>query len=135
MHFGRTEGVLSQALDAVALRQRVTADNIANVDTPGFKRTRVEFEALLSKYISPAKTRGVRLTTTNAKHFSLHTTSAIPRPQVYREVQTSLRNDGNNVDIEVEMAATLQNEIQYAALSQQLARRYAMLRTAVREGR
>lgn len=41
--------MLGQAMDAYSLRQKVSASNIANVDTPGYTRHEVKFEEMLKE--------------------------------------------------------------------------------------
>src|SRR5690606_41913333 len=56
------------------------------------------------------------------------------RPQVVRDDATVMRNDGNNVDIEREMAINAAAELQYAALTQVTSARYKMMRSAITQG-
>jgi flagellar basal-body rod protein FlgB len=108
---------LEQGLRAASLRQQVIAHNIANVQTPGFKRSRVDFEAQLSQAISDGQSPDS------------------VEPTVVQEVDVVGRPDGNNVDIEAEMARMAENQIWYAALTRQISDQFARLRMVIYDGR
>jgi len=129
----RLDGLLQAALDAAALRLRVTAHNLANVNTPGFQRRRVLFEEFLrDATVAPG---GLRPARTHPRHLPSPAGAPWPRPAVMVEAAETMRNDGNNVDVEREMASLAQVSLQYAALTRAVAARYARLRTVIREGR
>lgn len=128
--FAHLDEVLRQALNAVALRQQVTAHNIANVNTPGFRRQAVRFEEQLQQALRRPVVSG---RTTHPRHVSIGPRPA-PAPEVVAERTTTMRNDGNNVDVEREMAVLAAAETQYAALTQVVAARYRMLRSAISQG-
>ena len=88
---------LYKGLDAAWLRNEVIADNIANAETPGFKRSFVEFESLLQANISD----NAELKTTRDNH--IKTVSGDVQPKIRQDQKTTVRMDGNNVDIEYEM--------------------------------
>lgn len=126
--------ILQQALDASWLRNKAISNNIANADTPGYKRVNVEFEQFLSQAIDNKALMG---TVTNAKHIpvgagSLGRINAKVTPD-YSE--TNMRLDGNNVDVENEMAQMAKNNIMYDALVQRISGEFSKLRTAITEGR
>lgn len=119
--------ILEQALYTASFRHRVISNNIANVNTPGFKKSEVPFEQVLER-----KTR--ELTKTHARHFDLKSTaSATPSAQTLSNY--SLRTDGNNVDIDSEMAELAKNNIYYDAVVQQLSRYFLNIKSAINEGR
>ncbi len=110
--------LLSRAMDAAALRQRIVANNVANANTPGFKRSYVSFEehvreAMARRNITPAQLQA----------------------RVHTDTSTALREDGNNVSIDHEMVLMAANAIQFQALSQQLSDRFSMYRYVINEGR
>lgn len=127
--FAELDGVLKAAMDAAALRQQVAAHNIANVNTPRFRRSYVRFEDKL------AQSMGRRLSgvITHPRHIPFGSWQ-LPQPEVAVDRSTIMRNDGNNVDIEREMALLSAAEVQYAALTQVAAARYRMLRSAMSQG-
>jgi flagellar basal-body rod protein FlgB len=119
-----TKGNIERGLDAAWLRNDVISQNIANVDTPGYKRKVVRFEEFLNNemktgQISQGKTRfssnGIQITEDPA--------------------QSSYRSDGNNVDIEHEMALMAANSIRYNTLIQKMNGDFQKLKTVIRGGR
>ncbi|MCC7104534.1 MAG: flagellar basal body rod protein FlgB [Chloroflexi bacterium] len=128
----QTDRLLQAALDALSLRQRVIGDNIANVDTPNFKASRVDFEQALQRAISRAD--GPALVQTSL--------SAAPdgdqpafQADVVQLTGTTRRQDGNNVDIDQEMVMLTDTNLTYNALAQLVGARMQLLRTIVNDGR
>lgn len=112
-----TMQLMEKALGASALRHRVISNNIANVDTPGFKRSRVEFEEYLENALKSGITGLGRVA-----------------PRV-KQVTTAMRDDGNNVDIDYEMSALAKNTVMYNAISQSVAEKFRMLSYVLKEVR
>lgn len=135
--FTLTDRLLERALDGVSIRQRVTAHNIANVDTPGYKRYRLSFEQSLKEAMSRESRPELVGTLTHPRHIPIgYRGDLLGRPfTAERVMETTMRNDGNNVDIEAEMAQVIKDQIHYNALVQEVSKRYAMLRDAITEGR
>jgi flagellar basal-body rod protein FlgB len=119
---------LTKSLDVAALRQKVTAQNIANLNTPGYKRSYVSFSEELSK----AREK-LFLKTTDPRHLSGRGTGEKPRVRV--ESSTSRRSDGNNVDLDQEMLEMVSNQLRYNVLVQKTSDRYAEWRYIINEGR
>ncbi len=129
----RTDRVLQAALTGLASRQRVIADNVANVDTPGFKASAVQFEALLRKAAGGGDS--FRLLSVPG---AVDAPPADPRtvaPQVVTLADTSLRADGNNVDLDQQMVQLAETNITYNAVAQLTGARLQLLRTVINEGR
>lgn len=119
---------LTRSLDVAALRQKVTANNIANLNTPGFKRSYVQFNEELDK------ARGkLPLARTNPRHIPGRSEEGDPR--VARELHTTRRTDGNNVDLDQEMLDLVTNQLRYNALVQNTSGRLANWRYVINEGR
>lgn len=100
------------ALDAVAQRQRITSHNIANVATPGFRASKLEFEASLRDAIAdgdPADFEPSVLATDGPARF-----------------------DGNNVDLEAETATLIKSGLHYESLVEALNYKLGLYRTAIR---
>lgn len=123
--------VLEKALDAATLRQRAIAHNIANINTPGFKRYEVSFEDKLRRALGLEA--GLPLYRTHPYHFPPAPTDITP--EVSPDNSTTMRQDGNNVDIEREMVNLAQNSLNFNFAVQQLNGRLAMLRYVINEGR
>jgi len=123
--------VLEQALAASALRQKVISNNISNVNTPGYKKSEVVFEDMLQSVMSGDK---MPLLQTNPRHLPAEQ-AGIPTPKINVIGNTSIRTDGNNVDIDIEMANLAKNSIYYNAIAQQLGNYFSVIKSAIKEGR
>ena len=104
---------LRAALDGLALRERVAANDIANVDTPGFTASTVGFEdnlraALADGVVDPEETAPV-------------VTSSPEAPGL----------NGNNVDLGAETMTQMQATFRYQLLSRAVGDRYALIRHAI----
>lgn len=125
---------LAKALEAASLRQRVIADNIANLNTPGFKRSEVRFEELLRKAIG-GREQALPLRRTDPRHFGGAGNLETLTPKAEQVRTTSMRADGNNVDLDQEMVALATNTIAYRAAAQMLSDRLAKLSFVINGGR
>lgn len=116
---------LKSGLDAATLRHRIISHNIANADTPNYKSYKVEFGALLDgACFSNKKTRD--------KHISFE---ADAEAVIKRNDSTTMRLDGNNVDIEYENNELAKNTIYYQTLIEKLNSEITRLKMAINEGR
>ena len=102
--------VLDKAADAAWTRNEVIANNIANVDTPGYKRQDIAFEDELQKALGNS-----RYISMDAKVANLKTTKLSARV-VNDYSNFSYRLDGNNVDIDTENVMLAANQIKYQGL-------------------
>ncbi len=128
---------LESALGAASLRQTVLANNIANVDTPYYKRSDVAFEELLAQAMGGRNSaQALPGKVTDARHIPINGSSmtSLPVPQVVAENSTSINNNRNNVDIDKEMALLAENQLRYNLLVQQISHEVKMMRTGI-EGR
>lgn len=112
--------VLASALDGVSLRQRVIADNIANVDTPGFRSSSVDFETQLKAAISD----GTFLNRPGENGIDSVTATTSP-------TATPVGANGNNVDLRKETMAAVQSQFQYQILTRAVNDRFNLVKTAV----
>ncbi len=114
--------LLQKSLDASALQNKVLDNNIANVDTPGFKRSEVVFQQQLKAALDKADSEKGQLQAdlTNPKDIPFYSRPDLAgvEPEVVTQNSTSLRNDGNNVDIDSEMAKLAENQIFYNTVAQ-----------------
>jgi len=122
---------LEKGLDAVWLRHQVISNNIANVDTPNFKTSSVEFESVFESALENAGV--IREGDVNLRKAgpALKDASAT----VGQDQDTTMRMDGNNVDIDAENAALAKNTIYYNTLVQKLNAEFQKLQMAISEGR
>jgi flagellar basal-body rod protein FlgB len=120
--------ILEQALNAASLRHKVIANNIANVNTPGFKKSEVPFETHLQEALA---NKQLPLTVTHERHIELNPQAVTP-PTARTLSDFSLRTDGNNVDIDIEMAELAKNNIYYDAVVQQLSRYFSNVKSVIK---
>ena len=120
--WGRTQYMLEKGMDVAQMRHKVFADNIANADTPHFKRSEVTFEAELRRVIDLEKhieENAVPARMTDERHIPFFRSRDIrdvqARPQI--DYLSTMRNDGNNVDPEHEVAEQTKNMMTYQALT------------------
>jgi flagellar basal-body rod protein FlgB len=128
---GKTGDLLHRALDAESLRFQVRAHNLANVNTPAYKRQDVEFEAYLAAELDQRDTNGLRRT--HARHLSGEGNGSGAAPRIVTDRHTTMRVDGSNVDIEQEMVALTETAVRYQVLAEQLTRKLRQLRTVISE--
>jgi len=130
----QTLSVLEQAMNAAMLRQRVIANNLANVETPGFKAADVVFENVLAEALArpTASFVGAR---TDPRHLPIGGPAPAVTPRVVPSAHTRMRHDGNNVDVDAETANLARNALWYQALVQSTQHYLDQLRTVIGEGR
>ncbi|MBN3526185.1 flagellar basal body rod protein FlgB [Paenibacillus apiarius] len=124
VHTQRLEG----AIQASVARQNATANNIANADTPYFKRSDVQFESLLRDQMSGGSLRGRR---TDERHFYIGPVDSTPSPRIVQDQMTIMGNNKNNIDMDREMAAQAENQLRYYTFVKQLNHQINMVRTAM----
>ena len=107
--------VLASALDGVTTRQQVIADNIANVDTPGYRARSVDFESQLKAAISDGDFAAGAPVETGV--------TEIP-------TDTPVGANGNNVDLRKETMAAVQSQFQYQILTRAVSERFNLVKTA-----
>lgn len=126
-----TMQLINQALNAATQRHTEISHNIANVNTRNYKASRVVFESELKKALD--KTNG-RLNTTHSKHIDIASNISDIQPKVVKDNSTSMRLDGNNVDIDMENANLAANQLLYNALIIQANSKISTLRHVISEG-
>ena len=112
--FDTTQIGLERALTGASLRQEAIASNIANVNTPGYRRQDVDFQSTLQA----AWSKGSDAVETM-------------QPAIAVDQSSQVRADGSSVDIDVEAAAQAKNGLQYEAIAQVMKSRVAILRSAM----
>ncbi len=115
-----TMNYMSRGLSASSLRQEVISNNIANVNTPNFKRSGVVFEDLLAKELRlDDDPRRLAIVRTHDRHLPIAQLSPVA-PKVQRDDTTTMRVDNNNVDIDSEMAGLAKNQLYYNSMATSL---------------
>ena len=118
--------VLDKAADASWIRNEVLANNIANVDTPGYKRQEVNFEDELERALghSRYKTMDAKVGDLKDKHL---------KPRVINDYKNfSYRLDENNVDIETENVMLAANQLKYNGLMAGITSEFKNLQAAAK---
>ena len=95
-HLGPNGDVLMRLLSAATERSRILAGNVANQNTPGYKRQNLKFEDLLTKELESGGA-------------NLH--NIMPQREI--DTQTVGNPNGNNVAMEKEVAAMRENMLRY----------------------
>lgn len=108
---------LHSALDGLSYRQRVTADNIANADTPGFIAKKVDFEDSLSSALADGS-------------FTRGSGSSAATPTV-TDSTAQVGANRNNVDLANETLTAMQTTFSYQLLSRAVGDRYGLITTAI----
>ena len=129
--FGKSS-ILEKSLNATWLRNDVIAQNIANDDTPMYKRKDVAFEDVLNASVNKLEAK-----VTNKRHIPFNTGNIDNiQPQITESnSDVSMRIDGNNVDIDNEMASLAKNTIKYNTLVQMINGSYSKIKNVISEGR
>ena len=116
--------VLDKAADASWVRNDVLANNIANADTPNYKRKDVQFETYLSNAV--AGTDSLDETVANIDLSTLESTTYT------EQAGLSYREDGNNVDISTENVELAKNQLKYYTLMNSVNQEFGRLKSAMK---
>lgn len=111
---------LDQALDRTSKRHSQLTGNLANANTPGYKRKDSDFNIILDAESNQAEVR--------MKEMREH------RQQMLSD-RTSIRVDGSNVDMEREVMSIAETELRYQALTDMTGQYFSGLKNVIREGR
>ena len=135
--YGKTNFLLQRGLDVAMQRRTVLADNIANADVPHFKRSDISYEAQLRRALDSEKSFNDNFTParlTDKRHISFYKMPDYQKvkPRVFMDYQSSMRNDGNNVDPEVEVTNALKNQMRYQALMTSLNDQFRTMNLVIR---
>jgi flagellar basal-body rod protein FlgB len=103
---------IHHALRGLWMRQQALADNMANVQTPGYRASRVDFEASLAREFATAGTSDVTFTRT--------------------QTTDPGRGDGNNVNLDDETVAMVETNLRYQTMVEAMNAKYGLLRTAIK---
>lgn len=117
--------VLDKAADASWARNELLSNNIANVDTPNYKRTDISFESYLSAELEGADTGSIRNAVSDLDLGTLNYTAYTDMSEL------SYRLDGNNVDIDTENVELAANQIKYDALLDSVKSEFSMVKAAL----
>ncbi len=106
---------LEIAIRAESLRQKAIANNIANLETPGYRRVDVRFEELLAKALeSPGSVKLRQI-----------------EPELFQPKQTPVKSNGNDVNIENEIGEMVKNTLRHEAYVRLLNKKYKQMELAI----
>ena len=134
--FGQTVDLLGNAVKGSGLEQDQIANNLANVNTPNYRRSTTNFrEALQASLGTPESQDTMVLKTDSDRQFSLDEAAApVPfDPQATVDETIQMRVDKSNVDIDQESARLSQNSGYEQTMNQLLTAQYKRLREAIQE--
>ncbi|HPC79978.1 MAG TPA: flagellar basal body rod protein FlgB [Fervidobacterium sp.] len=126
--FNSNFDTLKTALDVQLKRQELHAENIANAETPGYKKKYVAFE----EHLQQSKMK-LRMNTTDEKHLS-SSPNTVQAKQITQD-NTSITNDENNVDIEMETTEMVKDALRYQVLSRLMSANIDRYNTVIRNAR
>jgi flagellar basal-body rod protein FlgB len=109
--------LLESGIKAESLRQKAISNNVANLETPGYRRLGVRFEQLLNKAIESGDTDNIDLNEIKA--------------ELYQTKNTAVKPNGNDVNLEVEVGDMVENSIRYKAFIKLLSKKYAQIDEAI----
>jgi flagellar basal-body rod protein FlgB len=107
-------GLLEAGIQAEGLRQKAIASNIANIETPGYRRLEVKFEELLAK----------ALASDTADLDDME-------PEVYQPKSTPVKSNGNDVNMEAEVGELLKNSLRHTAYVRLLRKKLSQIEMAM----
>ena len=110
-----TVELLEAGLRAEALRQRAVANNVANLQTPGYRRLDVRFEQMLAKAME------------SGDDFDLEELE----PELYQPKNTAVKGNGNDVNLEVEVGELVKNSLRQKAFVRLLNKKFSQIDQAI----
>ncbi|MEW9697728.1 flagellar basal body rod protein FlgB [Paenibacillus sp. SI8] len=122
--------LMERTLDASSLRQKVVSNNIANNDTPYYKRSDVMFEELLQGQMS-SSTPSIEGYRTDSRHFVIGKSTNFATPEIKTDETTAINNNMNNVDMDYEMSLLAKNQLKYNTMIQQMNSEFKKMRTVL----
>ncbi|MBR2733056.1 MAG: flagellar basal body rod protein FlgB [Selenomonadaceae bacterium] len=123
---------LPRAMTAATIRQEVIANNIANVNTPNYRKSVVNFEELLAREIYGEEPDGkLKMYRTHDKHLPPTPLKFHAEPTIIEDTTNIMRVDNNNVDIDIEMATLAKNQLYYNALATELGAHVTRMKNAI----
>lgn len=117
--------VLNKAADASWLREETVANNLANVNTPGYKRKDVDFQSVLRNELGNMKYQTLDSKIDHANLDRLNVSTYVDAANY------SYREDGNNVDVDTENVELASEKIRYDALTDSITQEFSRLKSVM----
>jgi flagellar basal-body rod protein FlgB len=112
---GNVIDIIDAGIKAQTLRQKAIANNIANLETPGYRRIDVKFEELLNKCLR------------SSEEFDLSDIEA----ELYRSKNTPVKSNGNDVNLEAEIGQMIKDTLRHKAYIRLLSKKYNQIDLAI----
>lgn len=128
-----TLNLFHKGLNVASKRHAVISNNIANVNTPGFKRQFVTFEEEMARaFDASSDLKGLRH---DCRHFPINDYSGMDiQPTVVKDQTHIMRNDKNNIDIDMEMGDLAKNTINYQIFTNRINFMFTQLNDVISRG-
>ncbi|OHW62749.1 flagellar basal body rod protein FlgB [Andreesenia angusta] len=124
--------LLTAAMNGSMLKEKALSQNLANINTPDYKRKDVKFQTELSRAVfGDGK---LELAATDENHITRSGGLSSYNPKIESMSNISARRDGNGTTVDVEMAEKAKNAIIYNALVGQVSRKFNSLKSVIAEG-
>lgn len=107
--------IINAGIKSESLRQKAIANNVANLQTPGYRRVDVKFQDILAKAMESSN--GIDVTELEA--------------EIYQPNETPINSNGNDVNLEFEVGQMVKNSIKHKALTRLLAKKYQQIDLAI----
>lgn len=120
---------LERLLSYASQKQKITANNIANIATEGYKRRDLKFESVMEEFTSASQ-----LKATNPKHMETGQSSGAAPFEVIVDNSPDIKSGYNNVDIDTEMAEMAENTLKYKFGARKAGDYYKNLQGVIRGG-
>lgn len=118
---------LEHGIQFSTIKQKAITDNIANVDTPGYKAKTISFKDTLEK-----ATIEINAYRTDSRHFAFKASAS--EPFIHAKSNLIFNNNGNSVDMDKEMSDLAKNQIYYNALIERLNGKFSSLQSVIKGG-
>ncbi len=129
----RTTDLLLRNMSVATLRRQVIINNMANAETPGFKRSEVNFEAELARALQREKSNQSIGVTTHEKHipFTQNVDYRSVKPEVTLDYLTTAKSNGNNVDGEIELNNSVKNQMMYELMTSVMGHQFRVVNLVI----
>jgi len=125
----RAMRALTVAMNGLSLRQQAITHNVANADTPGYKAVDVSFEGQLQQALKGQQDNHLQLAQTHSGHLAAPAEQFTT--QTVRRSNTTMRNDGNSVDIDLEMSQLAETTLRYNALTLLTSKKLGLIKNVI----
>lgn len=132
-YFDKVSHLSSMLLNNSIVRGEAISDNIANVDTPHYKKKEISFESELTRVLNQKEIQKLSLYTTHPLHISFGEMKNYRevKSRITEEYDTNYRNDKNNVDIEKEVGDLTKNYLHFNAIVSSINQRFTRIKSVI----